>query len=105
RVHQLFDTMVKAAKEKNENLFLCAGGVLIHYVGDACQPLHASYLSQGDPARVVKRPQSGGMQLEANGVHSGYEDDMIAYGYTKGNLAATLKTRIAELAKSKNERI
>jgi hypothetical protein len=105
RVHQLFDTMVKAAKEKNENLFLCAGGVLIHYLGDACQPLHASYLSQGDPARVVKRPNSGGMQLEANGVHSGYEDDMIAYGYTKGNLAATLKTRIAELAKAKNEGI
>lgn len=97
RVHQLFDIMVAAAKAKNEELFLCAGGVLIHYIGDACQPLHASYLSQGDPARVVKRPTSTSMKLEADGVHSGYEDDMIAYGSTKQNLAGKIKTRIAQL--------
>jgi hypothetical protein len=97
RVHQLFDTMVKAAKEKNENHFLCAGGVMIHYIGDACQPLHASYLSQGDPARVVKKPKAGGMELEAHGVHSGYEDDMIAYGLTNEHLAERLKGEIARL--------
>jgi hypothetical protein len=97
RVHQLFDIMVKAAKEKDEDLFLCAGGVLIHYMGDACQPLHASYLSQGDPARVVSRPRADGMKLEADGVHSGYEDDMIAYGYKNANLAAKLESRISKL--------
>jgi hypothetical protein len=102
RVHQLFDVMVKAANDQDEALFLCAGGVLIHYIGDACQPLHASYLSQGDPARVVKRPKSDGMKLEADGVHSGYEDDMIAYGYKNENLGAKLKARIAQL---KNEPI
>jgi hypothetical protein len=102
RVHQLFDVMVRAAKHQDEKLFLCAGGVLIHYIGDACQPLHASYLSQGDPACVVNRPKSDGMKLEADGVHSGYEDDMIAYGCMKENLGAKLKTRIAQL---KNEPI
>jgi hypothetical protein len=99
RVHQLFDVMAKAAREGDERMFLVAGGVLIHYIGDACQPLHASYLSQGDPARVVKRPRSEKMKLEADGVHSGYEDEMIAYGYTEANLAAKLKSRINELKK------
>ncbi len=102
RVHQLFDIMVDAARKGNESLFLCAGGVLIHYIGDACQPLHASYLSQGDPARVVKRPTADTMIYEADGVHSGYEDDMIAYGYQSKDLADALSTRITEL---KNESI
>ena len=97
RVHQLFDTMVKAASTGNQDLFLCAGGALIHYVGDSCQPLHASYLSQGDPEHVVKRPRSDGMKLQADGVHSGYEDDMIAYGYQNEDLANKLKSEIASL--------
>jgi hypothetical protein len=101
RVHQLFDTMVKAAKDGDQELFLCAGGVLIHYVGDACQPLHASYLSQGDPDRVVKRPKANKMRLEADGVHSGYEDDMIAYGYQEENLGKKLSTEIGALKKEK----
>jgi hypothetical protein len=102
RVHQLFDIMVKAAKAGNQDMFLSAGGVLVHYMGDACQPLHASYLSQGNPARVVKRPTVDTMILEADGVHTGYEDEMVAYGATEDNLAAKLKTRIAQL---KNEPI
>jgi hypothetical protein len=70
---------------------------LIHYIGDACQPLHASYMANGDPEVVVQRPKSEGNRMEAEGVHGGYEDDMIAYGYTKCNLATDLKARIAEL--------
>jgi len=97
RVHQLFDTMVKAANDGDEKLFLCAGGVMIHYVGDACQPLHASYLSQGDPDRVLPRPHGATMKLEADGVHSGYEDEMIAHGFQNENLVAKLKTRIKDL--------
>ncbi|UWU21376.1 hypothetical protein N2601_19440 [Rhizobium sp. CB3060] len=98
RVHQLFDIMVKAARDGDAAMFLCAGGVLIHYMGDACQPLHTSYLSQGDPAKVVPRPRSSKMKLEADGVHVGYEDDMIAYGYQQKNLGAELAQRITDLA-------
>ncbi len=105
RVHQLYDIMVKAAKAGDAGLFLCAGGVLIHYLGDACQPLHASYLSQGDPAKVVKRPQGHGMMLQAAGVHSGYEDDMIAYGWKKGQLAEKLAGRIKQLQNEKSPKI
>jgi hypothetical protein len=89
RVHQLYDIMRAAAAQGDRALFLVAGGVLIHYIGDACQPLHASYMSNGDPARVVSRA-SGAKALEADGVHSGYEDDMVAYGYQHGNLAGKL---------------
>src|SRR5262249_23554104 len=98
RVHQLFDTMVAAARARDQKLFLCAGGALIHYVGDSCQPLHASYLSQGDPEQVIAKPRSPGkMKLQADGVHSGYEDDMIAYGTTDAGLQDKLKQRIASL--------
>lgn len=89
--------MVDAAKKKNPKLFLCAGGVLIHYLGDACQPLHASYMANGDPEVVVPRPKSEGNRMEAEGVHVGYEDDTIAYGYTKADLGSMLRERIAEL--------
>ena len=37
------------------------------------------------------------MKLQADGVHSGYEDDMIAYGYQNEDLANKLKSEIASL--------
>lgn len=96
RVHQLFDIMRAAALGKDPKLFLCAGGTLIHYVGDACQPLHTSYLSQGDPDDVIEKPGSTKKILRADGVHSGYEDDMIAYGYKSQNLGEKLQQAIAQ---------
>ncbi len=95
RIWQLFDVMVAAASGGKQDEFLTAGGVLIHYVGDACQPLHTSYLSQGDPTRVVKRPKSAGFILEANNVHSGYEDEMVNYGYTDQNLEEKVNDAIS----------
>jgi hypothetical protein len=94
RVWQLFNAMVQTAGNSNQTDFLVAGGVLIHYVGDACQPLHTSYLSQGDPDRVVDRPRSSGKKLEADGVHSGYEDDMVNYGYNSENLEGRLNDEV-----------
>lgn len=96
RVHQLFDVMKAAALAGDPKLLLCAGGTLIHYVGDACQPLHASYLSQGDPDDTIQKPGSTKTVLRADGVHSGYEDDMIAYGYRQKNLAKELGKAIVE---------
>jgi hypothetical protein len=101
RVHQLFDIMVSALKAERTSrdgsglpMFLSAGGVLIHYMGDACQPLHTSYLSQGDPAQVMPRPRADKMMLVADGVHSGYEDEMVAYGYQNEKLAELLDAEI-----------
>jgi len=40
RVWQLFDAMVEFVRDGEADKFVCAAGVLTHYVGDACKPLH-----------------------------------------------------------------
>lgn len=73
RVWQFFDAMVAALRARDMARFLCAAGIVSHYVGDACQPLHGSYLSDGrkdhsDPS-AKKWP--------GKGVHATYEDKMV----------------------------
>lgn len=96
RVWQAFDYMVKALKAGLPDKFIFAAGVLAHYVGDGCQPLHSSYMSNGDPADdetikyTAKRdspahsqhPHKKGEIYDktvnpGDGVHSAYEDFMI----------------------------
>ena len=91
RVWQIYDYMVKAAEDGRADKFVFAAGVLAHYVGDACQPLHSSYMSNGDPAdgttilytakRTSKNHQKGDQYEKpfnpGEGVHSVYEDTMI----------------------------
>lgn len=66
RVWQLYKEMVEFVKQRDMARFICAGGVLCHYVGDACQPLHVSRLHHG-------RPDHPGEDV----VHSKYETDML----------------------------
>src|SRR5204863_5793331 len=110
RVWQLFDAMKEAVAPKGggaskQDEFLCAGGVLIHYIGDACQPLHSSYLSQGDPEDLIDRPKSDGKKMRADGVHSGYEDDMVEYGYSEADLEAKLEKEIERQENDEKETI
>jgi hypothetical protein len=80
RVWQVFQEMVKYLEKKNYRSFLAAAGVLAHYVGDACQPLHGSYLSDGfrDKAHTEPTKTGGTKQVwPGKGVHSAYEDKMI----------------------------
>jgi len=49
RVWQLWDAMVEYLKNKDVIHFVAAAGVLGHYVGDASQPLHCSYMHHGVP--------------------------------------------------------
>ena len=65
RVWQLFDIMIATASAAE---FVTAAGVLAHYVGDACQPLHISYMFDGIPH---------GTSVEGKGVHSAYETTMV----------------------------
>lgn len=71
RVWQFFAAMVQFAQEGKTNEFVCAAGIVSHYVGDACQPLHISHLHDGDP----DHPHNG--QPLGSGVHSAYEDLMV----------------------------
>lgn len=66
RVAQLYDIMVSAVRAKNITEYVCAAGVLAHYVGDACQPLHVSRLHHGEPD-----------DPSDDGVHAAYEQTML----------------------------
>jgi len=66
RVWQAFNLMVKYVQEGKLAEFICVGGTVAHYLGDASQPLHVSYLHHGHP----------GIDAEEK-VHSVYETSML----------------------------
>ena len=84
RVWQIYNVMVDAARDVRYRNFVCAAGILSHYVGDACQVLHGSYLNDGDPARprqrtVRRRDGTEDVVTEpfGKGVHTAYEGKML----------------------------
>jgi hypothetical protein len=64
RVWQIFDAMVGFVHDHDTARYLCAAGILAHYVGDACQPLHGSQ-------------HADGLNGAQTGVHVTYEDRMV----------------------------
>lgn len=66
RVWQFFQEMVASVRDKDVARYVCAAGVLAHYVGDACQPLHVSELHDGHEDKPGEK-----------GVHSAYETKML----------------------------
>jgi hypothetical protein len=66
RVWQLYELMVRAVAKGNSTSYLAAAGVLAHYVGDACQPLHGSFMHNGIPGDDASK-----------GVHSAFETRML----------------------------
>jgi hypothetical protein len=109
RVWQIFNAMVKYAATNKPAEFVCAAGTLTHYIGDACQPLHISYLHDGDPERKVryriKQGERAGeieMRTYGAGVHTGYEDTMISANREEvlAALKQTPKTTKAEMISS-----
>jgi hypothetical protein len=67
RVWQMYRQMIKSLDNGDVDEFLVAGGTMAHYVGDACQPLHISFLHHGHP----------GVTPSETGVHADYETKMI----------------------------
>ena len=57
--------IVDAAARGDTTRFLAGAGILAHYVGDACQPLHASYLHHGVPG------------ADEGAVHADYETSLL----------------------------
>ncbi|MFO0899965.1 MAG: hypothetical protein U0836_21240 [Pirellulales bacterium] len=112
RVWQIFNDMVRFVKAGKVAEFVCAAGVLTHYLGDACQPLHISYLHDGDPEQPQSRTihhQNGTVETVqeplGSGVHSAYEDAMVSDNRDKvlDGLAAPWKVKAAELIESGSE--
>jgi hypothetical protein len=67
RVWQIFDEMVGFAAQNKKLEFVCAAGIVAHYVGDACQPLHISQFHHGLDLKDKAHAK----------VHSVYETTMI----------------------------
>jgi len=65
RVQQFFGELVDAVRARDLVRFVAAAGLVAHYVGDASQPLHGSYLADGMPDGT------------GAGVHSAYETTMV----------------------------
>jgi hypothetical protein len=98
RVWQIFDEMLRFAKAGEAASFLTACGVLAHYIGDACQPLHISFLHHGDKNDPVNRvlhhtrgKKKGTSETvdDSQGVHEDYEQNMF-----KGTHGQEMKTRL-----------
>jgi hypothetical protein len=80
RVWQFYDAMVGFVAAKDYAGYLCAAGLVAHYVGDACQPLHGSYRADGYADQAVEHTTSGGNVVKTwpgKGVHSAFESKMI----------------------------
>ena len=85
RVWQIFIEMQKFVASGDVVSFIAAAGVLAHYVGDACQPLHCSQFDDGDPFHNPDGTKSDhflphGKAL-GHGVHSAYEASMLDTNY------------------------
>ena len=74
RVWQFYNEMKDAASRGEATRFVCAAGILAHYLGDSCQPLHISFMFNGEP---VVGP-NGKTEKRGQGVHKAYEDKMLS---------------------------
>lgn len=92
RVWQFFDEMVDALRNKDVSRFVAAAGICAHYVGDACQPLHISYMFNGEP-------NASGKGKRGEGVHSAYEDAMLRQNSVE--LLKLLMTKLKKTSKIK----
>lgn len=82
RIAQVFRELIAIVESGNTEDIVAAMGVLAHYDGDSCQPLHSTYLTDGNPfKRPSGSPTSKMLGLGkgwGGGVHSAYETDMIS---------------------------
>jgi hypothetical protein len=88
RAWQIYKEMVAFLQAKDTASFVAAAGILSHYVGDACQPLHSSMYADGyddqgtsTTATHVQGNHAGEQFTKktwpGQGVHSTYEDGMV----------------------------
>jgi hypothetical protein len=80
----MYKQMVQSLQQGSVAEFICAGGTMTHYLGDACQPLHVSFLHHGRPGHP-----------EEEDVHAVYETRML------DRFAADIIAGVNETLKSK----
>ncbi|UZE47412.1 hypothetical protein ONR75_21015 [Rhodopseudomonas sp. P2A-2r] len=103
RVWQYFERL-KDFAATDPGKFIAAAGTLAHYVGDSCQPLHGSTLSDGVeteepdiPRDSPGRKDKTGTKLPAfrgEGIHSAYETQMIDMAAKTGALFTEIRKNL-----------
>jgi hypothetical protein len=99
RVWQFYDAMEGFVAKGDYIGYLCAAGIVSHYVGDACQPLHGSIFADGDPSQTVMHTKKTGEQvpvMRGKGVHGVFEAKML-----DGHTVELFKAINRSLARSK----
>lgn len=81
RVWQAFSEMVDHLQNGRVAEFIFVGGTVSHYLGDACQPLHISFLHHGHPGSDESK------------VHSAFETEMLDRHHIMEELFDALSTR------------
>jgi hypothetical protein len=102
RVAQIFDTMKNAAKNGERDRFVCAAGILTHYVFDSCMPLHISYMYNGDPYGEMKTVVKSGKEKKvpiADGIHEYFDRELIEKhvverGWLEPDEVRTIRSRV-----------
>jgi hypothetical protein len=82
RVGFIFEGLKNYAGSGDYDKFVCAAGIMLHYVFDAVMPLHISYLHHGDPnGRLVQKKMRGEFKNvpEAYDVHEEFDTLMVEY--------------------------
>jgi hypothetical protein len=91
RVWQLWEDMVSYLNQGDVLHFVATAGVLAHYVGDASQPLHCSYMHHGIPPMLTHKgrkypvPKSSAAfkafkKTRPAKIHGIYEETMLEVG-------------------------
>jgi hypothetical protein len=76
RIAQIFSAAIGYLKAGKRAEFMGAAGIMVHYVFDACLPLHISYMFNGDPLGE-KREVNGKKQLLAKGIHDEFDNTLM----------------------------
>ncbi len=95
RVWQFYDELVAALHDGDLHRYVCAAGLMAHYVGDASQPLHGSHLADG----IDSGPDEG----KGHGVHSAFESYLV--DYKSDDILARLPAAAQALAQQPRPRI
>jgi hypothetical protein len=107
RVWQIWEAMVTYLQAGDVLRFVAAAGILAHYVGDASQPLHCSYLHHGRPPMMkhggreypVRRESPEFKEFKKTReakIHSLYEESMLEVDAP--SVLAGVDARIEQLA-------
>jgi hypothetical protein len=76
RIAQIYDEMVEYVKSGNVDAFVTSAGIITHYIFDSCQPMHLSYMFDGDPNGATIG-SDGKQEPVTAGIHAIFDEKMV----------------------------